>query len=358
MQRDLTIFFVTQSCSLRQAVAQMDINRYGIVLVVDDERRLVGTVTDGDVRRAILAKIDLEQRVTVLLGRKADTFYAKPITARVGQDRNAYLALLQQHGIVHLPILDDDDRIAGLVMLDEFVPNRALPLQAVIMAGGVGRRLRPLTEEFPKPMLPVGDRPLLELTIEQLRRARIQRVYLTTHYKAAMIAQHFGDGRDFGVDIQYVEEDQPLGTAGALSLLDVSDEPLLIMNGDVLTGIDFQAMLDFHGEYKADMTVAVRQHETFLPHGVVETDGIAITGISEKPVIRHFMNAGIYILNPGMCRFVPIGRPYDMTELISRLIAEGCRVVCFPIREYWLDIGQSTDYEQAQEDLQAGKIQP
>ena len=358
MQKDPTIFFVTQGCSIRQAVAQMDVNRYGIVLVVDDDRRLVGTITDGDVRRAILAQIDLEKRITVLLERKAGTIYAKPITARAGQDRDAYLAILQQHGIVHLPVLDDEDRVAGLVTLDEFVPNPVLPLQAVIMARGAGRRLRPLTDDLPKPMLPVGDRPLLELTIEQLSQAGIKRVNLTTHYKGAMIVEHFGDGRNFGVDIRYVEEDQPLGTAGSLSLLEPSNDPFLIINGDVLTRINFGAMLDFHRHHRADMTVAVRQHEVQLPHGVVETDGLAITGITEKPVLRHFMNAGIYLLNPEMCRFVPSGRRYDMTDLISELIVEGRRVVCFPVREYWLDIGQSTDYDRAQEDLQAGKIQP
>ncbi len=356
MYSDLTKMCIDSKSSIRETIARMDSSRLGIVLITNDTQRLLGTITDGDVRRAILAKIDLQQPVSVILEQKRGTRYAQPIAARVGQDRNAYLALLQQHGILHLPILDEEDRVVGLVLLDEFVPRQVLPVQAVIMAGGMGRRLRPLTEEFPKPMLLVGDRPLLERTIEQLRQAGIQRVNLTTHYKAAMIAQHFGDGRDFGVEIQYVEEDQPLGTAGALGLLDVSDEPLLIMNGDVLTGVDFQAMLDFHREHKADMTVAVRQHETRLPHGVVETEGTTITGISEKPVIRHFMNAGIYILNPKMCRFIPGGRSYDMTDLIGRLIAEGCRVVSFPIREYWLDIGQTEDYQKALGDLKDGVI--
>ncbi len=352
MYTDLTEFCVHLNCTIRNAISCMDSGRLGIVLVTDERHKLLGTITDGDVRRAILAKIDVQEPVSVILERKLGTRYAQPITARMGEDRSAYLSLLQQYNITHLPLLDEDQRVVGLITLDEFVPNRVLPLHAVIMAGGAGRRLRPLTDDLPKPMLPVGDRPLLELTIEQLSQAGIQQVNLTTHYKGAMIAEHFGDGRDFGVEIRYVEEDQPLGTAGALSLLEPSGDPLLVMNGDVLTRVDFQAMLDFHHEHKADMTVAVRQHEVRLPHGVVETDGTTITGILEKPVLRHFMNAGIYLLNPQMCRFIPSGHRYDMTDLICRLIVEGCRVISFPIHEYWLDIGQVEDYEKALSDFE------
>jgi NDP-sugar pyrophosphorylase family protein len=243
--------------------------------------------------------------------------------------------------------------VVDVALLNDLVKEEELPLRAVVMAGGYGTRLRPITEELPKPMLPIGDRPLLELTLQQLRDAGIKRVNLATHYKRDIIANHFGDGHNFGVKIRYVEEDQPLGTAGALGLIETSEDPLLVINGDVVTRVDFHAMLDFHRHHRADMTVAVRQHEVQLPHGVVETDGLAITGISEKPILRHFMNAGIYLLNPEMCRFVPSGRRYDMTDLISRLIAEGCRVVSFPIREYWLDIGQVEDYQKALRDFES-----
>jgi NDP-sugar pyrophosphorylase family protein len=205
-------------------------------------------------------------------------------------------------------------------------------------------------------MLPVGDQPLLELIIEQLRQAGIRRVNLTTHYKGEIIARHFGDGRDFGVEIRYVKEDQPLGTAGALSLLDESDQPLLVVNGDILTRVDFRAMLDFHREHQAHMTVAVRQYEFRVPYGVIKTDGVAITGISEKPLARYFINAGIYLLNPKVCRFIPNGQSYDMTDLISRLVAAGRRVVGFPVREYWLDIGQVEDYQRALADVRNGEV--
>jgi NDP-sugar pyrophosphorylase family protein len=175
-------------------------------------------------------------------------------------------------------------------------------------------------------------------------------VSLTTHYTGEVIAEHFGDGRKFGVEIQYINEDDPLGTAGALRLLERSDEPLLVMNGDILTKVDFRAMLHFHRDHKADMTVAVREHEVRLPYGVVETDEAArITAIVEKPGVRRFINAGIYLMNRDACRGIPSGQPHDMPELIGRLVAEGRRVVAFPVHEYWLDIGSPEDYARAKE---------
>ncbi len=229
-------------------------------------------------------------------------------------------------------------------------------LKAIILAAGYATRLRPLTESCAKPLLPVGGRPLLELMIEQLRQSGIRRVNLAIHYKGESISQHFGDGQNFGMEINYVKEDQPLGTAGALGMLNVSNEPLLVINGDVLTRVDFPAMLDFHRQLRADMTIGVRKYEFRVPYGVIETDGVTVVNISEKPVMRHFINAGIYLLNPEVCKYVPASQAYDMTELINRLIAEKRRVVVFPIREYWLDIGQHADYQQAQADMEGGKF--
>jgi NDP-sugar pyrophosphorylase family protein len=297
--------------------------------------------------------MDLDSPVKTLLDRRAPTAHPTPLTASVGTSRADLLSMMNEYTLRHIPVVDESGRVVDVVLLDDLVREEELPLRAVIMAGGYGTRLRPITEGLPKPMLPIGDRPLLELTLQQLRDAGIKRVNLATHYKRDIIANHFGDGHSFGVKIRYVEEDQPLGTAGALGLIETSEDPLLVINGDVVTRVDFHAMLDFHRHHRADMTVAVRQHEVQLPHGVVETDGLAITGISEKPILRHFMNAGIYLLNPEMCRFVPSGRRYDMTDLISRLIAEGCRVVSFPIREYWLDIGQVEDYQKALRDFES-----
>jgi NDP-sugar pyrophosphorylase family protein len=258
--------------------------------------------------------------------------------------------MMNQYGLRHIPLVDGQHRVIDVALLGSLVKEYELPLRAVVMAGGYGTRLRPLTEEVPKPMLPIGGRPLLERIIEQLRQAGIHRVNLTTHYRADVITRHFGDGRDFGVEIRYVEESKPLGTAGALSLLEASEEPLLVINGDILTQMDFRMLLDFHREHHADMTVAVWPHEWQLPYGVVQLDGVTVTGISEKPRQRQFINAGIYLLNPDVCSYIPADRPYDMPSLISRLVAEGRRVVGFPVREYWMDIGKAEDYLKAQDD--------
>lgn len=356
MESEIAGICINPESSIRDAIACIDSTRHGIVLVVDVDRRLVGTVTDGDVRRALLANIDLAQPVAVLLGRKTGSRYAQPITARIGAGGAVYLNVLRQNSILHLPIVDDDQRVVGLVTLDEFVPTPILPLQALIMAGGKGSRLRPLTEEVPKPMLLVGDRPLMEIIIQQLRDAGIKRVHVTTHHKSEKITKYFGDGRNFGVEMTYVAEDRPLGTAGALGLMGVPQQTLLVINGDILTQVDFHAMLAFHREHQSDLTMAVRKYDIQVPFGVVECDGASVLRLTEKPLLNFFVNAGIYLLEPVVYQYFPNGKRFDMTDLIQRLLEERRRVVSFPVREYWLDIGQVEDYKQALADVKSGKV--
>lgn len=342
--------------SVREVMECIDRNRQGIALVLDGEHRLLATVTDGDIRRAILAGMNLELPIKHLLDRREQAFRKGPVTARAGTLDAELLHLMTETSVRHIPLVDEEGNVVDVALLSELVKEYELPLRAVVMAGGYGMRLRPLTEDLPKPMLPVGSRPLLELIVEQLRLAGIRQVNVATHYKSEMISEHFRDGRDFGVDIRYVKEDRPLGTAGALSLLEESDEPVLVMNGDILTRVDFRSMLNFHREHKAELTVAVRQYEFNVPYGVVNTDGVRVKGISEKPLVRYFINAGIYLLNPSACRSVPNDQTYDIPELISQLVAEGRTVVSFPIREYWLDIGKTDHYDQAQADVASGRF--
>ena len=355
MHTDLSIICVNHESSIHHVVEQLDRNRLGIVLVLDHNQQLVGTITDGDVRRAMLANMDFKQPVSVLLARKAGSRFARPIAARVGADRSTYLSLLQEHSILHLPLLEEDGRVAGLVRMDDFVPDRMLSLQAVVMAGGTGTRLRPLTKDIPKPMLPVGDRPLMEIIIQQLRDAGIRRVNVTTHHEPEKISKHFGDGSCFGVEIAYVTEDRPLGTAGALGLMKSPEETILVINGDILTQVDFRSMLAFHREQRADLTMAVRQYELKVPYGVVESEGPLVQRLTEKPSLSLLVNAGIYLLEPLVHHLIPNGERFDMTGLIQRLLDEGRNVVSFPIREYWLDIGLPDDYDQAQKDVKGWK---
>jgi dTDP-glucose pyrophosphorylase/CBS domain-containing protein len=349
MKRDPGPFLVRPDNTIREVMACIDANAQGIALVVDAEDRLVNTLTDGDIRRAILAGVELDLPARALLDRRQDSPRPAPLTVRQGTPEERILELMTENALRQIPVLDGSGRVVGLSLLADLVSEHALPLRAVVMAGGFGRRLRPLTEEIPKPMLPVGDRPILEHVLEGLRESGIHQVHLSTHYKGAMIADHFGDGSNFGLEIQYLEEEEPLGTAGALSLMEHEDEPVLVINGDVLTGLDFRALLDFHREHKAEMTVGVRRLEIPVPYGVVVTDGVAVTAIREKPSLRHFVNAGLYLLEPEVCRSVPRGESVDMPDLIQGLVDAGRTVVSFPVREHWLDVGRLEDYQRAQD---------
>lgn len=355
MHTDIANFCVPITSTIRQAVSCIDANRFGIVLIVSELGTLEGTITDGDVRRAMLADVDLSSSVRVVLERKAGTKYARPISTRNTIDPASYLGLLTEHNILHLPVVDESDKVVGLITKEEYFPLGVFPVQAVIMAGGAGTRLAPLTHTTPKPMLHVGNRPLMEIIVGQLRDAGIRRVHVATHHLPEKISDHFGDGQGFGVDMFYVTEDRPLGTAGALGLIDSSQDPILVINGDILTAVDFRSILAFHREQKADLTVAVRQYDIQLPYGVVECDGATVKGLTEKPLLKYFVNAGIYLLEPGVRAYIPNNEHFDMTELIQRLIDAGRPVASFPIREYWLDIGQHTDYERAQEAVDVWK---
>jgi NDP-sugar pyrophosphorylase family protein len=291
-----------------------------------------------------------------ILGMKTATGKPAPVTAPLGSSRAQLLRLMQKHLVRQIPLLDEAARVAGLVTWSDLMPEEAEPFQAVIMAGGRGTRLAPLTCDCPKPMLPVGDRPLMERIIAQLRQAGIRRVNVSTCYLADKIREHFGDGSGMGVELSYVTEDKPLGTAGALGLMERPDEPLLIINGDILTQMDFRAMHQFHTEHAAALTVGVRKYEVNVPFGVVTTNGPYVEGLEEKPQYSFFVNAGVYLLEPGVVQFVESGERLDMTDLIGRLLAAGERVVSFPIIEYWLDVGSHSDYQRAQDDYHNGVL--
>ncbi len=349
---------VTGRTSIRDTVAIIDRSAKGIALAVDESQRLLGTITDGDVRRAMLASIGLDTPVEVILERKVDSVYPRPVTALVGTSFEMLLQLMRERGVRQVPLLDEGDRVVELVTLDELMPCPDLPLEAVIMAGGRGTRLRPLTEDLPKPMLPVGGRPLMERIVEQLRVAGIRQVNVTTHYKPEKITEHFGDGHAFGVELHYVNEDRPLGTGGALGLMQSPQGPVLVINGDILTRVNFRAMHMFHQEQKADLTVAVRRYEMQVPYGVIECEGAMVRRLQEKPQVGFLVNAGIYLIEPSVYQFIPQNTSFNMTDLIQWLLDAGRTVVCFPLHEYWLDIGQHADYAQAQGDVKNGKFSP
>jgi len=352
----LARFAVAPEVPMWDVLAKIDFNGEGIALVVDGDRRLRGLVTDGDIRRAILAHADFERPVEHFLEAGIGRRWAETLSAPVDAAASELLTLMEVRLVRHLPLLDEDGRIAGLALKQDLQAEPELPMRAVVMAGGLGTRLRPLTEDTPKPLLPVGDKPVIEHIVSQLRDSGVRKVSITAHYQADKIREHFGDGDDFGVEVSYTHEEEPMGTAGALAMVEESDEPILVINGDILTAVDFRAMLDFHRDQQADITVAVRKYDLSVPFGVIEADGPKVTALAEKPVVSHFINAGIYLLEPRLLDMIPGGERTDMTDLIQKLLAGEGTVVSFPIHEYWIDIGQMRDYMRAQADAAAGKL--
>ena len=356
MFRDIDKFCVRPGDPVRRVIKQIDDGQCGIVLEIDEAGRLIRTITDGDIRRALLRGQSIESPIDVFLTSRTSSPYSEPATALVGTPPAELLARMTAGTLRQMPLIDDLGRVVDLVVLQDFLPTPAPQLRAVIMAGGFGTRMLPLTEDLPKPMLPVGGRPLMEHIIEQLQQAGIRHVNVSTHYKPEKIIEHFGDGQAFGVDLNYVNEDQPLGTGGALGLMSTPQETQLVINGDILTQVDFGAMLAFHQDNAAALTVAVRRHEIQVPYGVIECDGARVTDLKEKPQLGFLVNAGVYLLEPSVYEFIPSGEHFNMTDLIRWLLDAGRTVISFPIREYWMDVGQHGDYAKAQDDLQKGKV--
>ncbi|ADI84803.1 nucleotidyltransferase family protein [Geobacter sulfurreducens] len=349
-RRRLDSVVIPCSASIAEAITQLDRAGTGALVLCSEGDRLHGLLTDGDIRRAVLRGISLDAPCQDVASRR-------PVTVEPSFSAAQALHLMNQHDINHLPVVDDTGRVVDFLLRRDLIADDQLNLSAVVMAGGYGKRLLPLTEQVPKPMLPVGDRPLLERTIDQLRRSGIREVNLTTHYLPDSIVEHFGDGDSFGVKLNYLKEDHPLGTAGGLKLMKKASDPFLVMNGDILTGVPFQEMFAYHRKNGAEITVGVRKYEVQVPFGVVECDDVRITGLKEKPSLTFFINAGIYLLEPSVCDLIPEGERFDMTDLIQKLLDEGRSVVSFPIMEYWLDVGRHEDYQKAQEDVRNGKIQ-
>lgn len=332
--------------TLGEAVATLDREALRIVMVVDDKRRLLGTLTDGDVRRALLKHLSLDVPV-------AEVMCASPRTAATGWSKERILADMEKYQLLQLPVLDQAGRVIGLETLHDLLNKRHRDNPVFLMAGGFGTRLQPLTHNCPKPLLKVGDKPILELILENFINAGFHRFFISTHYMPEMIREHFGDGSQWGVSIRYVHEEEPLGTGGALGLLPHNeiDQPLFMMNGDLLTTLNFQNLLEFHQDHSGVATMCVREYEHCVPYGVIQSEGHRICSMVEKPVHRFFINAGIYLLSPDLVKSVAPGVRVDMPTLLEREIANGNDVNMFPVHEYWLDIGRMEDFKRAQQEI-------
>jgi dTDP-glucose pyrophosphorylase/predicted transcriptional regulator len=334
--------------SIRETIRRIDGSSLQIALVVDTERKLLGTVTDGDVRRGILKGVSLDDSATKIMN-------AKPTVARQGDDRDSMLAAMRARLLHQIPVVDADNRVVGLEVLDSLLGAKRDNI-VVLMAGGRGTRLRPLTDDTPKPLLHVGSKPILETIVESLIEQGFGRFYLAVNYLAEKFEQHFGDGSRWGVDIRYLRESTPLGTAGALSLLpEPPAKPLLVMNADLVTRIGFGHLVDFHVKQKAVATMGVREYDFQVPFGVVHMQNERIVEVQEKPTHRFFVNAGVYVFDPSALDVVPREQRFDMPDLFNALVKQGRHTAVFPIREYWLDVGRHDDFARATDELGAAK---
>jgi dTDP-glucose pyrophosphorylase len=345
MFTDIDPLIVHPEDAILKAMKVLDAGGKQVVLVVDEARRLIATLTDGDVRRGLLSGVALDEPLRKVM-------WANPITVTVGERPEVIRQIMRSHGIRQVPVLDRDGVPRGLAVFDENEGSGAHDTRVILMAGGLGTRLRPLTEDLPKPMLPVGDKPLLELIIQNFVNQGFHKFNISVNYRREVIQRYFGDGHRFNCEIEYVVEEARMGTAGALSLLpERPPEPFLVMNADLLTSVSFTTMIEHHNAHGALATVGAREYTIEVPFGVIDCEGEQLREIIEKPVHRHLVNAGIYVLSPDTLDYLEPGVPADMPDLFKRLIDGGQCASVFPLREYWLDIGAFSDLERAREEI-------
>jgi len=337
---------LTKNSTIQEAFKVIDTGAVKIAIVVDSDR-LVGTITDGDLRRAILLGKSLSDKIQ-------GVFNPDPIVARTSDTKEEIVNLCMSKQICQIPIVDPYNKVVGMEIIDDFTKVQSHDNKVILMVGGLGTRLRPLTEHTPKPMLPVGSKPILQTIVERFVNYGFVNIIMCIGYKSNTIQEFFGNGEKFGANITYVLEDERMGTAGALSLLNDNqkpESPFFVMNGDLLTSVNFEYLLDFHLKNKAQATMCVREYDFQVPYGVVDTDNERIISIKEKPVHKFFVNAGVYVLESECIDLIPDKEFYDMPSLFEKLLHLERKTISFPIQEYWLDIGHIDEYNKANTDI-------
>jgi len=332
-----------ETSTIKEALQIIDAGAMKIALVIDENEKLLGTISDGDIRRAILNEISLD-------GSIKNVYFKTPATITLNTTKEEIINICTSKKIYQVPVLDMDGKVVGIEILDELLKPQVHKNRVVLMVGGLGTRLRPLTENTPKPMLPVGGKPILQTIVEKFASYGFVNIIMCIGYKSQIIQDFFEDGSKFGVSIEYILEEKRMGTAGALSLLTEEQkpkEPFFVMNGDLLTNVNFESMLEFHLQNEAKATMCVREYDFQVPYGVVNIEDGQIKSIEEKPTHSFFVSAGIYMLDASVIKMIPNDEFYDMPTLFDEMIKQKEKTVSFPIREYWLDIGRMDEYEKA-----------
>jgi len=332
---------VKESISILEVMKIIDESSKQIAIVIDENNKLLGTISDGDIRRALLKNIPLTESVK-------EIYFKTPTVASINDSREEIINICKVKKIHQIPIVDSKGNLVGLEILDELISKEKKLNKVVLMVGGLGTRLQPLTENIPKPMLEVGNKPILQTIVEKFAEYGYLNIVMCINYKSHVIKDYFGDGAEFGVNIEYVSEKDRMGTAGALSLLkDKPQEPFFVMNGDLLTNANFEHLHNFHISNNSIGTMCVRDYDFQVPFGVVSIKDTKILSIDEKPMHKFFVNAGIYMFDPEILDYIPKNEFYDMPTLFKKLIDKNKKVISFPLREYWLDVGRIEEYEKA-----------
>ncbi len=334
-----------ESC-MKDVLKTLDKGAKGIVLVIDDNGKLYGTITDGDVRRAILNGMDTNSPLENFIQKK-------PIVSKMSNNNNKLISIMEANGIIQLPIVDQSNKIIGLKTLKELLVKKKLDNPVFIMAGGFGKRLQPLTNSTPKPMIGINGKPILEIILSQFIDYGFNNFYISIFYKSEKIKSYFKNGEHLNISIKYVEEDKPLGTAGALRLLPFNTfhSPIIMMNGDLITKVNINNFLTYHYENKNDLTIGAAKYEFEVPYGVIQTEEQNFKGIIEKPKQNFLINAGIYIIEPKMIASITKGNPIDMPTWINKISTHKNKINIFPIFEYWVDIGNRNQLEKVKKEM-------
>ena len=326
---------------ISQAIMNLEKSCMQIVLVVSEGNKLEGTLTDGDIRRALLKGFNLESDVNDIIARE-------PLVVPPEISKDFILQLMKVNKVQQLPIVNPKGVVIGLHLWDHVLNPATLPNTMIIMAGGKGTRLYPYTENCPKPMLDISGKPLLEHIIAKAAKEGFQDFIISLYHLGHMITEYFGDGRRFGVNINYLEEEAPLGTAGSLSLLsNVPQDPVVVTNGDVLTDVRYKEIVDYHSRHEAAATMAVQKYEMQNQFGVVRIRGLDIEAFDEKPIYQSYINAGVYVLEPDTLKFLKNKQYCDMPDLFKKIKMRSRRTIVYPMHEPWLDVGRPRDLSDA-----------
>lgn len=345
MKPNIEKLLVYKNYSVRQVLEALNNGAKGIVFVVDESNKLIGSITDGDIRRAILKDVSMNDSIETII-------HYNPVYIEKHMTRTEIKDIFIKKAVKQLPIVNKDKKIIDLISINDILLPEGRENPVMIMAGGLGTRLKELTKEVPKPMLKVGNDPMLQHIIRNFKDYGYNEILISVNYKGEIIENYFQDGYAYGVKIEYIREHKRLGTAGGIKLAkEYLGKPFFVMNGDIFTNLNVENMMNFHLENKYDITVGTRKHSFQIPYGVIDIEENNIRMLREKPVIDHMINAGVYCLNPSVIKYIPNDEYFEITDLINICIKNRLRVGSYEIKEYWMDIGRIEDYNRVNEDI-------